>query len=250
MDYRQFCPISKAAEILGERWTILIIRELLMGGRRFCELQRGLGDISPALLAARLKFFEEKGLIVRRRINGQRGYEYCPTPACEELKPIIFALGEWGLCWAKSTLVTDDLDVEMLMLYLERSIDPLQLPGNHTVIRFRFSDLSDQRDWWLIVRDGKIDVCITDPGRDVDVFFSTTAKTMIEVWTGERSYRSAVLSGELIIEGELALTRRISSWLRPSSFANSKRSPTSDAGGIAGPSEDDRDAALLPAREF
>src|SRR6185312_16246883 len=115
MNYGQFCPISKATEILGERWTFLIIRELLMGSRRFSELQRGLGSISPALLTSRLKFFEKEGLLVRRRINGGRGYEYYPTAACAELKPIIIALGEWGIRWAKNVLATDYLDVGMLM---------------------------------------------------------------------------------------------------------------------------------------
>jgi len=225
VNYGQFCPVSKATEILGERWTFLIIRELLMGSRRFSELQRGLGSISPALLTQRLKFFESEGLIVRRRINGARGYEYYPTPACEELKPIIIALGEWGMCWAKNVLATDYLDVEMLMLYLERSIDPAQLPGSETVIKFRFNDVPAQRDWWLLVRDGKADVCISDPGRDVDVFFATSARTMSDVWMGTRSYRDAILAGDLVIEGELALTRRISSWLRPSIFANSKKAP-------------------------
>jgi DNA-binding HxlR family transcriptional regulator len=225
MNYGQFCPISKATEILGERWTFLIIRELLMGSRRFSELQRGLGEISPALLTSRLKAFEAEGLVIRRRINGQRGHEYYPTVACEELKPIIIALGEWGLCWARNTLATDYLDVEMLMLYLERSVDPTQLPGEQTVIQFRFNDVPGQRDWWLLIRDGKVDVCIAEPGRDVDVFFVTTAKTMSEVWIGDRTYRDAVLAGELIIEGDLALTRRISSWLRPSVFAKSKRAP-------------------------
>jgi DNA-binding HxlR family transcriptional regulator len=228
MNYGQFCPISKAAEILGERWTFLIVRELLMGGRRFSELQRGLGDISPALLTSRLKTFEREGLIVRRRINGQRGYEYCPTHACEELKPIIIALGEWGMCWARNTLASDYLDIDMLLLYLERSVDPAQLPGSETVIQFKFNDVPEQRDWWLIVRDGKVDVCITPPGRDVNVFFCTTARTMSEVWMAQRSYREAVLSGDLIVEGDLALTRRISSWLRPSIFANSKRAPVAD----------------------
>ncbi|HEX4800309.1 MAG: winged helix-turn-helix transcriptional regulator [Myxococcales bacterium] len=223
MNYGQFCPISKAAEILGERWTFLIVRELLMGGRRFSEIQRGLGDISPALLTARLKTFEREGLIVRRRINGQRGYEYCPTQACEELQPIIIALGEWGMCWARNTLATDYLDIDMLLLYLERSVDPAQLPGRETVIQFKFNDVPEQRDWWLIIRDGKVEVCITAPGRDVNVFFCTTARTMSEVWMGQRTYREAVLSGDLIIEGDLALTRRISSWLRPSIFAKSER---------------------------
>jgi len=133
MNYGQFCPIAKATEILGERWTFLIIRELLMGGRRFSELQRGLGDISPALLTARLKAFENRGLVVRRRINGLRGFEYHPTLACEDLMPIIIALGEWGLCWARKTLATDYLNIDLLLLYLERSVDPRQLPGRETV---------------------------------------------------------------------------------------------------------------------
>jgi len=225
MKYGQFCPIAKATEILGERWTFLIIRELLMGGRRFSELQRGLGDVSPALLTARLKAFEAAGLVVRRRINGQRGHEYCPTPACEELKPIIIALGEWSLCWAQHTLADDELDVELLMLYLERSVDPAQLPGRETVIQFTFRDLADQRDWWLLVRDGAVEVCINPPGREIDVFFHAALRAMVEVWMGDRSYRAAILSGDLMVEGEPALTRRISTWLRPSIFAEAKRSP-------------------------
>lgn len=225
MKYGQFCPIAKATEILGERWTFLIVRELLMGGRRFNELQRGLGDISPALLTARLRSFEEQGLIVRRRINGQRGYEYRPTVACQELKPVIVALGEWGLCWARHTLSADDFDIDLLLLYLERSVDPAQLPADETVIQFKFQDLTEQRDWWLFVRDNKVDICVKAPGRDVDVFLTTTIRAMADVWMGDRTYRDAVLSGELMIEGHPALTRRISSWLRPSIFAQAKRAP-------------------------
>lgn len=225
MRYGQFCPVAKATEILGERWTFLIVRELLMGGRRFNEIQRGLGDISPALLASRLKSFETAGLIVKRQISGQRGHEYLPTPACEGLKPLIIALGEWGLCWARHTLFEDDINVDFLMFYLERSVDPEHLPGNEAVIQFMFTDLGEQRDWWLLVRDCAVDVCVTPPGRDVNVFFTTTVRTMHDVWMGDRSYRDAILSGDLTIEGEPALTRRISSWLRPSIFSESKRAP-------------------------
>ena len=225
MNYGQFCPIAKATEVLGERWSVLIVRELLMGGRRFNELQRGLGDISPALLTARLKSFEAEGLVVRRRISGQRGYEYYPTPACEALLPVVIAMGEWGLCWARDKLTQDDLDVEFLMFYLERSIDPSQLPGDHSVIQFKFKDLSDQADWWLLVDGDKVDVCITRPGRDVDVFFTTTTRTMHDVWMGDRSYRDAIQAGDLLVEGEPALTRRVSNWLKPSVFANSERAP-------------------------
>jgi DNA-binding HxlR family transcriptional regulator len=225
MKYGQFCPIAKATEILGERWSVLIIRELLMGGRRFSELQRGLGNISPALLTARLKSFEAEGLIVRRRTSGQRGYEYLPTPACEALKPVIISVGEWGLCWARDRLTQDDFDIEFLMYYLERSVDPQQLPGDRTVIQFKFRDLTEQTDWWLLIDGDEVDVCITPPGRDVDVYFTTTVRTMHDVWMGDRSYRDAMTAGDLVVEGETALTKRISTWLRPSVFVDSKRAP-------------------------
>lgn len=227
MKYGQFCPIAKATEILGERWTILIVREFLAGGRRFNELQRGLGDISPALLSARLKSLEQAGLIVRRRIPGQRGFEYFPTPSCEALAPAILALGEWGMCWARERLSNDEFDVALLMLYLERSVDPAELPGDETVIRFKFTDLPEQKDWWLLVRNGEVDICMSPPGRDVHVFFTATVRTMSEIWMGDRTYRDSVLSGDLTIEGEPALTRRIGSWLKPSMFANAPRRPVS-----------------------
>ena len=225
MKYGQFCPIAKATELLGERWNILIVRELLMGGRRFNELQRGLGDISPALLTGRLKSFEANGLVVKRRISGQRGFEYYPTPACEALLAVVIAIGEWGMCWARDKLTQDDFDVEFLMFYLERSVDPSQLPGDHSVIQFKFRDLVEQPDWWLLVDGDKVDVCISPPGRDVDVYFTTTTRTMHDVWMGDLSYRDAMQAGDLLVEGVPALTRRISNWLKPSVFVDSKRSP-------------------------
>jgi DNA-binding HxlR family transcriptional regulator len=225
MEYGQFCPIAKATEILGERWTFLIVRELLMGGRRFSELQRGLGDISPALLTARLKFFEEQGLVVRRRMNGQRSFEYHPTPACEALLPVLMSVGEWSLTWIRHKLSEADFDLDFLLFYLERSVDPTQLPGDSAVLKFSFRDLAENKDWWLLVEKGDVDICTTCPGRDIDVYFTTTLRTMHDVWMGDRSYRDAIAAGDLTIEGDPALTRRVSSWLRPSVFVNSPRAP-------------------------
>lgn len=225
MNYGQFCPIAKANEILGEKWTILIVRELIMGARRFSEFQRGLGDISPALLTARLKSLEESGLAVKRRIPGQRGFEYYPTEACQALLPTLLAMGEWGLLWARHNVLDTDLDVELLMLYLERSIDPEKLIGNESTIQFKFKDLSEQQDWWLLVKDKRVDLCITDPGRDVDVYFFCTVRTMHDLWMGDRTYRDAMQSGDLIVEGAPGLLRNISAWLKPSVFAGAQRAP-------------------------
>lgn len=223
MNYNQFCPIAKAAEILGERWTILILREVLMGGRRFNTLQRGLGDISPALLTKRLKQLEEQNMLVRRKIPGQKGFEYYPSEACEALLPVLFALGEWGVIWAKNTILDEDFDAEFLMLYLERSIDRDKIKGQETVIKFRFTDLTEQRDWWLVVKPEAAEVCLKDPGRDVDVFFNCTVRTLSEIWMGDRTYRDAIREGDLRLDGDPSLMRNISSWLRPGLFADSPR---------------------------
>ena len=225
MEYGQFCPIAKATEILGEKWTILILRELLMGGRHFNQLQRGLGDISPALLAARLKSLEKQGMVLRRRVQGQRSHEYYPTEACQALLPSLIALGEWGLIWARNNILDADIDIEFLMYYLERSVDPARLIGSQSVIQFKFKDLTEQQDWWLLVKDQNVDLCTIDPGRDVDVYLCCTLRTMHDVWMGDRSYDEAMKSGDLIVEGEPALLRNIKSWLRPSVFANSPRTP-------------------------
>ncbi len=225
MRYGQFCPIAKATEILGERWTILIIREILMGGRRFNELQRGLGGISTAMLTGRLKFLEDQGMVVRRRVLGQKSYEYHPTKACEALLPVLIALGEWGICWAKHTILDDDFDVEFLMFYLERSVDPSEIPGANAVIRFMFTDLKEQRDWWLLVADGGVQLCLKDPGQDVDVFFTGTVRAMHDVWMGERTYRDAIKAGDLNIQGDPFLTRNVRAWLKPSVFENAPREP-------------------------
>ena len=220
MEYGQFCPIAKATEILGEKWTILIVRELIMGGRRFNELQRGLSLISPTLLSKRLDSLEQHGLVLKKKIPGQRGYEYFPTESCQELLPIIRAMGKWGMRWARSNLSEDDYDVELLMLYLKRSIVPQKLVGTETVIRFKFTDIVEFPDWWLVVKGDELDLCVNDPGKEVDVYFTSSVKTMADIWMGENTYRKAMGEGALTVVGNKVLTRNITSWMATSIFAD------------------------------
>lgn len=219
MEYNQFCPVSKASEILGERWTFLIIRELLMGAHRFSELQRGLAQISPTVLTKRLNELAADGLIVKRRIPGQKGHEYHLSLAGKELAPVVTALGEWGMKWARGRMADSDLDVELLMLYLVRSIRPDRLIGDETIIRFNFLDLEHLNKWWLVVRGNDIDVCLDDPGKDVDIRFDVDLRTMVEIWMGDRTYRAAIRSGKLKLTGPSGLTRNVTEWLTNSSFA-------------------------------
>jgi DNA-binding HxlR family transcriptional regulator len=220
MEYGQFCPIAKATEILGEKWTILIVRELLMGSTRFSELQRGLSLISPTLLSKRLEALMQHGLVMKKKIFNQKGYEYFPTRSCTELLPIIKSLGEWGMRWAQSNITEDDYDVQLLMLYLQRSINPAYLPGNETTIRFHFTDIKKFSDWWILAQNEIVDLCVNDPGKEIDVYITTTVKAMADVWMGKRSYRKAIADRDMQLVGPKALINDVGAWMGSSIFAD------------------------------
>lgn len=219
MEYGQFCPIAKATEILGEKWTLLIVRELLMGGTRFNVLQHGLTQISPTMLSKRLDSLEQHGLVIRKKIPNQKGYEYFPTKSCTDLLPIVKSLGEWGMRWARSNLSEKDYDVQLLMLYLQRSVNPENLIGNETVIRFQFTDIKDYPNWWMVVTGNEVDICVNDPGKEVDVYFTTTVRTMADVWMGDISYKKAQADKRLTLVGPKSLINDVSSWMESSMFA-------------------------------
>ena len=219
MSYNQFCPIAKAMEMLGEKWTLLIVRELLMGSSRFNHFQRGLPSISPTLLTKRLSAMEQQGLLIKKRIPGQKGYEYFATNACQELFPVIEQVGIWGMHWAREQMTEEDFDLELLMLYLERSVQADKLPGNETIIRFNFNDVKEYANWWLVVNDEKVDVCVHDPGKEVDIYFNVCVRVMCQLWMGDISYRKAQQDGLLKLVGPKALTKHVESWLKPSIFA-------------------------------
>ena len=207
MGYGQFCPIAKSLEIIGEKWTLLIIRELLMGGSRFSELQRGLRLVSPTILTKRLASLADHGLVVKKRLAGQSGYAYYPTESCKQLLPVLVALGDWGMRWARENMLDQDYDVELLMLYLQRSVRPDKLIGEETVIRFKFTDIKDMPDWWLVAT-----------AEEVDVYFTCTVRTMAEIWMGTLSYKKALREKRITAVGAPALTRNIFAWMNPSIF--------------------------------
>ena len=154
MEDGQFCPVAKATQILGEKWTLLILREWLMGGSRFNVLQRG--------------------------------HEYFPTPSCKEPLPILRQISDWGMRWPRQNLTDSVYDVELLMLYLQRSVVPENLIGHPTVVRFTFTDIADMSDRWLSVVNEDVDIRVGDPGKDVDVCFATRVRTVPEQAWGPR----------------------------------------------------------------
>lgn len=222
--YGQFCPIAKACEVLGERWTLLVVRELLAGSRRYNDLKRGLPLISPTVLSQRLSGLQERGIIDRKHSTDRKSWEYHLTDAGRELEPIVMNLGIWGARWVRSQMSRDELDVELLMWDIRRTIKTSALPEGRMVLHVEFSDLAKRfRYWWLVSENGQIDLCIENPGYEVDIMFQTDLKTLTQVWMGDVSLTHARSSGRLSVHGTAGLTRHMSKWLVFSSFAGIKK---------------------------
>jgi DNA-binding HxlR family transcriptional regulator len=220
LEYGQFCPVAKTAEILGEKWTLLILRELLLGATRFNQIQRAMSKISPTVLNKRLATLQQHGLIVRKRVPEQKVFEYQLTECGRELFPLVVKMAEWGMRWARSTMRDEELDVELLMTDIQRRIDPAKLPRGQTVIKFKFTDLKNYANWWIKIVDENVDLCTDNPGYDVDVFFTTELRTMTEVWMGDLSLQKAQDDRRLMVNVLSPHLRNLKSWFPLYRLAN------------------------------
>ena len=222
VDYGQFCPVAKATELIGERWTILIIRELVLGTHRFSDFQRALSRISPSLLTKRLKELEKAGIIVKKTQQGRRGYQYFLTPAGRQLSPIIEHLATWGMRWARGQLTDRELDVEFLMWEIQRRLDTSALPDGETVLCFIFEELTRFKSWWIVVGDNGVDLCTKNPGKDVDLYISSTVRTMVEIWEGDLGLKSALRKQLIRTNGNHQLARTLPAWFGICLYAHVK----------------------------
>ncbi len=211
--YGQFCPVAKATEVIGEKWTLLVLRELLLGTTRFNDFQRAMSRMSPTLLAKRLRHLEECGIILRKKLSGQKGYEYRLTAAGKELAPLLEVLAVWGMRWARGQLSDDELDVEFLMRELQRRLQTEHLPDGETVICLMFDELTTHKTWWLLVDGDVVDLCTEDPGKDVDLYINSSVRTIVEVWEGDRDMRTALRKGAIRAPGLRPLIRTMPDWL-------------------------------------
>ena len=221
--YGQFCPIAVASEIVAERWTPLILRELLNGARRFGELHRGLPLISRTLLVQRLRQLEDAGMVESRPLPGGRGHEYVPTAAALEFHAVLDRLAAWGQRWATTQFDPENLDLGLLLWNMRRRVDARRLPGRRVVARFEFRGVPtrfrSRRTWWLLLDRRDAEVCLKDPMLDVDVKVAADAGTMARVWMGKMSFEEARRSGGLAIEGPPDLVRAFPGWFLLSPFA-------------------------------
>lgn len=218
--YGQFCPVAQAAEVLTERWTLLVLRELLMGSTRFNELQRGVPRMSSSLLSKRLREMERSGLLTREPLRGERGHAYRLTPAGEALGPLVVQLGNWSREWLKREVSEEDADPALLMWDMRRSVKLDRLPSDQLVVFFRYRDAEEgKRAWWLVAQPTGADLCFTDPGFGVDLEVDAEARAMAEVWLGDLELGAAMRANRVRMKGPDHLIRSAPEWLGYSTFA-------------------------------
>ena len=224
--YGQFCPVAMAAEILCTRWTIVLLRELVAGSKRFNELRRGVPRMSPALLSQRLKELEAADILRRAPCPHEPGvFEYQLTQAGRELEPLVEAFGRWGQRWVRSELSLEQLDATLLMWDMRRNLVPEPMPRRRSTIQFRFAEQpAKNRSFWLIVTPGEpVELCSVDPGFDVDLYVSTDLRTMTAIWMGYETVREASAAGRLHLTGDRTLADEVQTWLGLSPFAGDAR---------------------------
>lgn len=221
-DYGQFCTVARGAEIFGELWTPLVVRELLCGSRRFNDIRRGVPRMSPTLLVKRLRKLEQMGIVQRQR--GAESWEYQLTRAGEELRPIIVTIGHWGARWIGSRLKREQLDAGFLMWDIRRFIRLDEFPaGRRVVIHFSFSDArAGERVWWLVVENGVADLCRDDPGHEIMVIVEASVRALTEIWTGDSDAQTEMKAGQLRVQGGGRGGATLWRWLGRSMFAPSR----------------------------
>jgi len=214
--YGQFCPVAKAAEVFGDRWTPIIMRELCFGARAFGELLEAAPLISRTVLAQRLKELWQAGVVhIEAKAKG-KGHLYRLTPAGEDFRPIVELMSVWGQRWGQGLIGPDDLDPGMLVWGMRRQIDPAQIPTQGFIIRFEFRGVPKScrspRYWWLVLRMDDIEVCLKAPSREVDVVIAADLMTFTKVWLGYCGLAGAVEGGTISLHGSarsVARARRL-----------------------------------------
>jgi DNA-binding HxlR family transcriptional regulator len=215
--YGQFCPVAKAMELLDERWTVLVVRELLAGSTHFNDLRRGVPKMSPTLLSKRLQTLTRAGVVERSEVDGRTVYNL--TPCGRELVGVVEALGAWSVRWM-SDLVEKDLDPSVLMWDIRRTMPIDQWPRARTVVAFRLTGAPPKASsWWLVVANGNAEVCDFDPGHDVAATISTSLRTLTQIWRGDQSWQRAMMDGSVNVDAPTDVRRAVPAWIGQSTLA-------------------------------
>ena len=228
-DYGQFCSVARAHEAIGGRWTLLVVRELLCGSRRFNDIRRGIPRISRTMLSERLQELAHVGVIAR--VEGEHGPEYALTEAGRELMGIVGALGAWGQRWLPRVPEAEDLDLEPVLVDMERRVRAEALPGEPMVIRFEIEGQRQPR--FLLLKAADVSLCGRNPGFPEPLCVRGSLPALVAWWRGDVSFAEAQRMG-LAVEGPKALARAFPDWFERYLFAEVGRAATGASLPLAG----------------
>ena len=215
--YGQFCPIAMASELLATRWTLVVLAEMLQGSTRFNDIRRGAPRMSTALLAKRLRELERAGII--RREAG----EYRLTASGQDLAPVVQGIGRWGLRWVDSDCSLANLDVRLLMWNLRRNLRPEPMPDRRVVVEFNYPELpAAAARYWLVIAPGQpVDLCVIDPGHDVDLLVTADLRAMTSAWMGMSELTAELRDRRIELSGDERLSASFTRWIGRCSLASS-----------------------------
>jgi len=220
--YGQYCPVARAAEILTDRWTVLIIRELLADISHFNELQRGLPRMSRTLLSERLQRLERTGVLQRRAGTRGKPTEYRLTPAGRELQRVIDLFGEWGARWAFGEPRPSELDPIVLLWWMRRRVAHDRIHRRRIVIEFNFCR-RPQQIYWLLIEPKDVSVCLKHPGFDIDLVVTADLVAFYRVWLGHETLSEALRRKHIRLDGMPADIRAFPHWFTWSPMADTVR---------------------------
>lgn len=209
--YGQYCPMARAVEILGDRWTLLIVRDLICGANYFNVLERGLPGISRALLAGRLKRLQNAGIILRQSEPAGQKVRYELTPAGWELYPVVESLTRWGAKWAFGEPHPEELDPVLLLWWIRDRVYSEHLPPDRVVVEFDFFEARPHH-YWLILKPGDVSICIKHPGFETDVLVTAALAVFYQVWLGRIPFARAVAEEQIQVDATPALVRAFPKW--------------------------------------
>ncbi|MBC8239879.1 MAG: winged helix-turn-helix transcriptional regulator [Alphaproteobacteria bacterium] len=219
--YGQFCPVAIGAEVFANKWTPLLLRELMAGSRRFGQLRKGVPLMSRSLLAQRLRELTYAGLVKAKPLKNGNGSEYFLTDAGEALRPLVIGLGEWAQDWLGPKIRDYDLDPGLLMWDIQRNVDVALLPPSpRTIVEFQLAGvLAAQRLWWLHVEKDTVDLCFAHTGFENDLVVRAHLRDLTEIWMGQLPIPQALAAGKLTLEGDRKLCQNFPKWFTLSDFA-------------------------------
>ncbi len=219
--YGQFCPVARAAEIVASRWTPILLRELLAGSTRFSDLKRGVPQMSPSLLSKRLDELEDAGIIDKKRAENNKGFHYIITKSGSELAPIVMTLGIWGQKYIEEEFADHELDPTLLMWDIQRRLDLNFFDKTKRFVAcfYLLGAPQERKVWWLIIKDGEVDLCIRNPGFEEDLYVEACLRSLTEIWMGQVSINEARKHSHLMLKGDDKVVKSFKNWFLLSPFA-------------------------------